>query len=84
VDALLGSVAAAHNLPFISVGDWLTRYGLAKDLADAVHMNANGRRALGLLLERSLSELGLERNPAGGKAESSWSRSRQAPAPAGE
>ncbi len=84
VNALLGSVAAAHNLPFISVGDWLTRFGLVKDLADAVHMNANGRRALGVLLERSLRELGLERNPAGGQGESSWSRSRQAPAPTGD
>jgi acyl-CoA thioesterase-1 len=63
VDALLGSVAAAHNLPFVSVGDWLTRYGLAKDLADAVHMNPNGRRALGILLERRLRDLGLERKP---------------------
>lgn len=61
VDTLLGSVAAAHNLPFVSVGDWLTRYGLAKDLADSVHMNPNGRRALGALLERRLRDLGLER-----------------------
>ncbi|MBX7445304.1 MULTISPECIES: SGNH/GDSL hydrolase family protein [unclassified Arthrobacter] len=61
VDALLGSVAAAHGLPFVSVGDWLTRYGLAKDLADSVHMNSNGRRALGSLLERRLRELGLDR-----------------------
>jgi acyl-CoA thioesterase-1 len=61
VDALLGSVAAAHNLPFVSVGDWLTRYGLAKDLADTVHMNPNGRRTLGTLLERRLRDLGLER-----------------------
>ncbi len=63
VDALLGSVAAAHGLPFISVGDWLTRYGLAQDLSDAVHMNTNGRRALGAILERSLRDLGLERSP---------------------
>lgn len=61
VDALLGSVAAAHGLPFVSVGDWLTRYGLAKDLADAVHMNAAGRQSLGALLERRLRELGLDR-----------------------
>jgi acyl-CoA thioesterase-1 len=64
VDALLGSVAADHNLPFVSVGDWLTRYGVAKDLADAVHMNPNGRRTLGTLLERRLRDLGLERKPA--------------------
>lgn len=64
VDALVGSVAAARGLPFVSVGDWLTRYGLAKDLADAVHMNAQGRAALGALLERRLRDLGLDRMPA--------------------
>lgn len=84
VDALLGSVAAAHGLPFVSVGDWLTRYGLTKDLTDAVHMNPSGRQALGTLLEQSLRDLGLERKPASGQGESSWSRSRQAPAPTGE
>jgi acyl-CoA thioesterase-1 len=84
VDALLGSVAAAHSLPFVSVGDWLTRYGLTKDLADAVHMNPSGRQALGALLESSLRGLGLERKRATVQGESSWSRSRQAPAPTGE
>jgi acyl-CoA thioesterase I len=64
VDALLGSVAAANGLPFVSVGDWLTRYGLAKDLADAVHMNTEGRAALGGILERRLRDLGLDRKPA--------------------
>ena len=63
VDALLGSVAADHGLPFVAVGDWLTRYGLVKDLEDSVHMNPGGRRALGTLLERRLRELGLERTP---------------------
>ncbi|WP_411373823.1 SGNH/GDSL hydrolase family protein [Arthrobacter sp. MPF02] len=63
VDRLLGNVAAAQNLPFVSVGDWLTRYGLAKDLADAVHLNTAGRRALGALLERRLRDLGLDRKP---------------------
>lgn len=64
VDTLLGSVAAGRGLPFVSVGDWLTRYGLAKDLADAVHMNPSGRRALGSLLEQRLRDLGLERTQA--------------------
>jgi acyl-CoA thioesterase-1 len=63
VDALLGSVAAGHGLPFVSVGDWLTRYGLVKDLADSVHMNPEGHRALGTLLGGRLRELGLERQP---------------------
>jgi acyl-CoA thioesterase-1 len=61
VDALLGAVAATNGLPFVSVGDWLTKYRLAKDLADAVHMNAEGRVALGGILERRLRELGLDR-----------------------
>lgn len=63
VDALLGSVATAQGLPFISAGDWLTKYGLAQDLADAVHMNSNGRKALGMILDRRLRELGLELQP---------------------
>jgi acyl-CoA thioesterase I len=63
VDALLGSVAADHSLPFVSVGDWLTRYDLVKDLADSVHMNPEGHRALGTLVEGRLRELGLERTP---------------------
>lgn len=64
VDALLGAVAGANGLPFVSTGDWLTRYGLAKDLADAVHMNPEGRTALGGILERRLRELGLDRKAA--------------------
>lgn len=64
VDALLGAVAAANGLPFVSAGDWLTRFGLVKDLADAVHMNSGGRAALGGILARRLRELGLDRRPA--------------------
>ena len=60
VDALLGTVAARHGLPFVGVGDWLSKYNLAKNLADAVHMDATGRRTLGGLLESSLRQLGLE------------------------
>lgn len=61
VDTLLGSVAAAHGLPFISAGDWLTKYGATKDLADAVHMNPAGRKTLGKVLDGKLRELNLER-----------------------
>ncbi len=60
VDVLLGKVAAEHGLPFVAVGDWLTRYGLARYLADAVHMTATGHKALGTLLEKRLRELHLE------------------------
>lgn len=59
VDALLGTVAARHGLPFVGVGDWLTRYGLTGNLADAVHMDAAGRASLGTLLGGSLRDLGI-------------------------
>lgn len=61
VDALLGAVAAEQGIPFISAGDWLTRYDLEVHLADAVHMNDDGHRALGALLLDRLSSLGLGR-----------------------
>jgi acyl-CoA thioesterase-1 len=60
VDALLATVAAKHAIPFVSVGDWLTKYNLAKELADGVHMNNVGHKALGALLATRLKELGLE------------------------
>jgi acyl-CoA thioesterase I len=66
VDALLATVAARHSMPFVGVGDWLTRYGLTKDLADAVHMTSSGRRSLGALLEGRLRELGITAPPADG------------------
>jgi acyl-CoA thioesterase-1 len=59
VDALLGTVAAKQAIPFVSVGDWLTKYNLAKELADGVHMNNTGHKALGALLATRLKELGL-------------------------
>jgi acyl-CoA thioesterase-1 len=67
VDALLGSVAAAHGLPFVAVGDWLTRYSLVKDLADTVHMNPAGRQKLGTLLEGRIRDLGLDRKQTAGQ-----------------
>jgi acyl-CoA thioesterase-1 len=65
VDALLATVAAKHGLPFVGVGDWLTKYGLAQDLVDAVHMNTAGRRSLGALLEGRLRQLRLEAQTGG-------------------
>ena len=56
VDALLGTVAAKHSLPFVSVGDWLTRYDLARNMADGVHMDAQGHKALGQLLAGRLAQ----------------------------
>jgi acyl-CoA thioesterase-1 len=60
VDALLGTLAARHGIPFVGVGDWLTKYNLAKNLADAVHMNAAGRKTLGGLLGDNLRNLNLQ------------------------
>jgi acyl-CoA thioesterase I len=57
VDALLGTIAAKQGITFVSVGDWLTRYNLAHRLTDTVHVDADGRNALGILLERRLREL---------------------------
>lgn len=60
VDALLGTIAAKQGITFVSVGDWLTRYKLTHWLADTVHMDADGRNALGVLLERRLRELNIK------------------------
>lgn len=59
VDTLLGGVAKEYGLSFISVGDWLTRYGLAQYLADDRHLNAAGHEAAAALLSKRLEALGL-------------------------
>jgi acyl-CoA thioesterase-1 len=74
VDALLGTVAARHGIPFVGVGDWLTKYNLAKNLADAVHMNAAGRKTLGGLLGSRLRQLRLDGRPADGPGPSTATR----------
>lgn len=63
VDALIGTVAARNGIPFVGVGDWLTKYNLTKNLADAVHMDAAGQQTLGALLGSRLRILGLEGPP---------------------
>jgi acyl-CoA thioesterase-1 len=60
VDTLLSAFAAKHDIPFVSVGDWLTRYGLVKNLTDEVHLSGEGHRALGDLLADHLKRLGLK------------------------
>ncbi|WP_458111508.1 SGNH/GDSL hydrolase family protein [Arthrobacter sp. R1-13] len=60
VDALLGRVAAKHSLPFVSAGDWLTRYDLSKYMSDEVHMDAQGHRALAQLLAGRLAQLHIQ------------------------
>lgn len=59
VDTLLGAVAARHSIPFVSVGDWLTRYSLTGSMADGVHMAPEGHAALAVLLAHRLDGLGL-------------------------
>jgi acyl-CoA thioesterase-1 len=59
VDALLGTVAAKHGIPFVSVGDWLTRYHLTGMLADGVHLNVQGHNELGKVLGKTFKALGI-------------------------
>ena len=65
VDTLLGTVAATHAIPFVSAGDWLSKYNLTAQMADGVHMKDEGHRALGKILAGRLKELGLELPAAG-------------------
>lgn len=69
VDALVGRIAAAHGLEFVSVGDWVTRYRLEGRLLDAVHMDNDGRRILGHLLAGRFEELNIPnlKAPDGGR-----------------
>ncbi len=63
VDALLGRIAAKNNVPFVSAGDWLTRYDAVKDLQDGVHMKPSGHEKLGSVLAGELASLGLTAKP---------------------
>ena len=59
VDTLLGTVASRHGLPFVSAGDWLTRYNLTGSMADGVHLNRQGHAALGAVFGQRLESMGL-------------------------
>ncbi len=59
VDALLGRTAALMGLPFIGCGDWISRYGLAQDLADGVHLTPAGRARLAPSFAQTLRDRGL-------------------------
>ncbi|MBU8867066.1 SGNH/GDSL hydrolase family protein [Paenarthrobacter aromaticivorans] len=63
VDALLGRIAAKQAIPFVSAGDWLTRYDAVADLQDGVHMKPSGHAKLGTVLARELGALGLTARP---------------------
>ncbi|GAB3282670.1 hypothetical protein GCM10027449_24910 [Sinomonas notoginsengisoli] len=59
VDALLGRTAKGLGATFISCGDWISRYGLAGDLEDAVHLLPSGRARLAPVLADALAAEGL-------------------------
>lgn len=59
VDALLARTSASLDLPFIGCGDWISRYGLANDLADGVHLTPAGRTRLAPVLAQTLKDRGL-------------------------
>lgn len=60
VDTLLGQVADRHGLPFVSAGDWLTRYNLTGSMADRVHLNRQGHAALGAVFGQRLQFMGFD------------------------
>lgn len=70
VDALLGRIAAKNAIPFVSTGDWLTRYDAVQDLQDGVHMKPSGHAKLGNVLARELTALGLTARPDTGSSAS--------------
>jgi acyl-CoA thioesterase-1 len=63
VDALLGNVAAKAGTTFFSVGDWVTKYQVAGDLVDGVHLNAAGHAKLGGVLAADMAAAGLRLPP---------------------
>ncbi|WP_028265428.1 SGNH/GDSL hydrolase family protein [Arthrobacter sp. MA-N2] len=63
VDALLGTIAAKAGAPFFSVGDWITKYHVAGDLVDGVHLNAAGHAKLSGILAADMAAAGLRLQP---------------------
>lgn len=59
VDALLRRTAGALDVPFVGCGDWISRYGLADELADAVHLKPTGRERLAPVFAKALDAQGL-------------------------
>lgn len=65
VDALIGGFAKSRGLSFVSVGNWLTKFDLTRDLADNVHLDAAGHRILTGALRDQLATLGIVGPDAG-------------------
>lgn len=68
VDTLLGGFAAKNSIPFISAGDWITKYGLANKMADGVHLTAAGHQVLSGVLAHEFVKLGIQAPPQGAAA----------------
>lgn len=68
VDTLLGSFAAANAIPFISAGNWLTKYALTNKMADGVHLTAAGHQVLSGVLLQELLRLGVAAPARAGSA----------------
>ncbi len=60
MDTLLGKVANRHGLPFVSAGDWLTRYNLPGSMADGVPPEPARPRGPGAVFGQRLESMGLE------------------------
>ncbi|MDQ0258508.1 acyl-CoA thioesterase-1 [Sinomonas atrocyanea] len=59
VDTLLRRTADGLGVPFISCGDWISRYHLKNQLADGVHLKPAGRARLAPVLTAALRKLGV-------------------------
>lgn len=59
VDALLSSFASSRGLPFVGVGDWLSKFNLEKDLIDGTHLDAEGHRILSQALRAKLKSMNI-------------------------
>lgn len=60
VDALLGGLAEALGIPFVSTGSWLTEHHLEDQLADSVHLTPEGDARASIVLEQTLKALKLD------------------------
>ncbi|MHA7175505.1 SGNH/GDSL hydrolase family protein [Arthrobacter sp. Sr24] len=60
VDTLLAGFAKSNGVPFISTGDWITRYGVGNKMTDGVHLTASGHSALSRVLADRLKTMKLQ------------------------
>jgi acyl-CoA thioesterase-1 len=59
VDELLADFAKSRGLLYVSVADWVSRFGMEKNLLDGVHLDATGHRVIGEVLRDRLRDLGV-------------------------